>query len=162
MGISLFTPAPIPPDDHRRLLAVEASGLIDAHRDPRLMALARRTRVSLRAQWAGITVIAAETQHVIAASGGMLGIYRRSTSISSYALSAPDTAFVVLDAARDERLAGNPFVYDGLIRFYAGAAFHDRDGMAIGTLCVTDSKPRDAFSDEEAASLMAFARDVID
>ncbi|KQU62394.1 hypothetical protein ASG67_04725 [Sphingomonas sp. Leaf339] len=142
-------------------MAVAASGLIDSHRDPRLMALAKRTRVTLHAQWAGVTVISAESQHVIAASGGMLGIYRRSTSISSYVVNAPDAPFVVLDASKDERLAGSPFVYDGLIRFYAGVAFRDRDGHALGALCITDAEPRDSFSDEEIALLTAFAGEVV-
>ncbi|WP_233150686.1 GAF domain-containing protein [Sphingomonas mollis] len=119
-------------------------------------------RIALHAQWAGVNVISADWQHVIAASGGMLGDYRRSTSISSYVVSLPDTPFVVLDASTDERLAGSPFVYDGLIRFYAGAVFRDRDGYALGALCVTDAEPRHAFSNEDAALLMAFAGEVID
>lgn len=139
-----------------------ATGLLKRVTDPILSIIARDARDALSARWAGICIVIDERQHVIASSGGMLGIYRRSTALSSYVVSNPDEAFVALDPASDERFAGNPFVADGVIRFYAGAAIRDSSGYAIGALCITDGKPRQAFTPAEAAILSDLASMTVD
>ncbi len=133
------------------------SGLLDRVADPALTRIAQDARRVLCSAWCGVTVMIGETQHVIASSGGMIGMYRRSTSLSSYAIYEPDKTFVTLDASTDERFAGNPFIADGLIRFYAGAAIRDVAGVAIGVLCVTDKIAHAEFTDDDAALLREFA-----
>ena len=64
--------------------------------------------------------------------------------------------FVILDASIDERFAGNPFISDGLIRFYAGTAVRDAAGFAIGVLCVTDKVAHAVFTDHDAALIGEF------
>lgn len=50
---------------------------------------------------------------------------------------------VVPDTRADPRFAGNPFLQQCGIRFYAGAPLRTRSGSAIGSLCVIDTKPRE-------------------
>jgi GAF domain-containing protein len=158
----MFTPAPLPPDERRRSDAARASGLMNRIADPALSQVADHIRHVMAMRWCGITLIVNETMYVIASSGGLLGMYRRSTSLCSYVVSDPDRVFVVLDAPNDERFAGNPSVDNGLVTFFAGAAVRDRDGHAIGALCITDDAPRASFSQDEAMMLREFAHDIAD
>ncbi len=51
--------------------------------------------------------------------------------------------FMIEDATKDTRFKKNPMVLESPhIRFYAGVPLHAGNGVAIGTLCVIDTKPR--------------------
>lgn len=66
----------------------------------------------------------------------------RDISFCAHAILQPDL-FIVPEATKDERFAGNPLVTgDSHVRFYAGAPLITREGQAIGTLCVLDREPR--------------------
>jgi PAS domain S-box-containing protein len=50
---------------------------------------------------------------------------------------------IVPDATQDPRFSGNPLVVgDPQIRFYAGIPLFTQDGLAVGTLCAIDRRPR--------------------
>ena len=56
---------------------------------------------------------------------------------------------VVTDATSDARFADNPFVTgEPNIRFYAGVPIRTSGGLAIGTLCAIDERPRVLTADE--------------
>jgi diguanylate cyclase (GGDEF)-like protein/PAS domain S-box-containing protein len=55
--------------------------------------------------------------------------------------------FTVLDALCDQRFCANDLVLGApYIRFYAGASLITSNGHALGTLCLIDRQPREAFS----------------
>ncbi len=85
----------------------------------------------------------------------------RESSVCSHAIETPDVTFVVNDLSADPRFRSNPFVVpeDG-VRFYAGAPLVDSAGLALGTLCVIDNKPRQ-LSPEEEFALKTLAKTVV-
>lgn len=69
---------------------------------------------------------------------------------------------VVEDAAKDPRFRDNPLVTgEPFIRFYAGAPLKIGSGVAVGSLCLIDRKPR-KLSDEDRRRLLLLARTVSD
>jgi signal transduction histidine kinase len=72
-----------------------------------------------------------------------------------------DAVMVVPDSHLDPRFAGHPFVLgDPYVRFYAGAPLRV-GGLALGTLCLIDSKPRE-FGPDDRRRLAALAETVVD
>jgi PAS domain S-box-containing protein len=84
----------------------------------------------------------------------------RETSFCGHAILGPDV-MVVPDAREDDRFADNPLVQgpDG-VRFYAGAPLLTSEGLALGTICVTDRAPRELTHDQREA-LQVLAREVV-
>ena len=69
--------------------------------------------------------------------------------------------FLVRDAKQDERFASNPLVTGSPhIRFYFGAPLVTKEEVALGSLCVIDTKPRD-LGLKQIEALNAVARQVV-
>jgi GAF domain-containing protein len=69
--------------------------------------------------------------------------------------------FVVRDATKDRRFVGNELVTgEPHIRFYAGYPLVTPEGLALGTLCVVDRKPRQ-LSAEQGKAMQALVRQVM-
>lgn len=87
----------------------------------------------------------------------------RSISFCAHAILSDDDVMVVPNAMEDERFVDNPLVTgDYGVRFYAGAPLLTPDGIAIGTICILDTEPRDDFGPEDRAALADLAQMVID
>ena len=69
---------------------------------------------------------------------------------------------IIPDTAADPTFAGNAAVQKGGMRFYAGAALLTAEGLALGTLCVLDTKPRpEGLTPEQLSALEALSREVM-
>ena len=69
-----------------------------------------------------------------------------------------EAVFRVLDAREDARFHEDPLVAgDAGRRFYAGVRLVTPEGVILGTLCLLDREPWQAFSDDAAGDLQAFA-----
>ncbi|MBP2832715.1 GAF domain-containing sensor histidine kinase [Aquimarina sp. U1-2] len=85
----------------------------------------------------------------------------RKNSLCSHAILEPDKPLIIKDTREDTRFnAVEIFLEDHPVIFYAGIPLIDKDGFALGTLCVMDSKPRE-LSKIQLESLQALARQVI-
>ena len=68
---------------------------------------------------------------------------------------------MVRDARKDERFADNALVKgEPHIRFYAGFPLINPEGLALGTLCAIDRKPRELSARQEKA-MQALVRQVM-
>jgi signal transduction histidine kinase len=66
----------------------------------------------------------------------------------------------VPDATRDPRFSCNPLVTENGLRFYAGALLKSAEGIAFGSLCVLDYRPR-LLTDLQQRALKTLARQVV-
>ncbi|MGI4796248.1 MAG: putative bifunctional diguanylate cyclase/phosphodiesterase [Janthinobacterium lividum] len=86
----------------------------------------------------------------------------RSISFCAYAVGREEM-LVVLDATLDPRFSGNPLVTGApYIRFYAGMPLINLEGHAIGTLCLVNDKPHNAFDEVKRSLLRHLAAMVLD
>ena len=105
-----------------------------------------------------VTLVAADRQWFKARIGLAVDETPRDIAFCAHAITTPDQLFVVEDASRDPRFVDNPLVTaDPNIRFYAGAPIVDRDGHALGTVCVIDTQSR-TFDATQRRCLAALAR----
>ena len=85
----------------------------------------------------------------------------RNISFCGHAINDPNNIFFVKDASLDVRFSDNPLVTDNpKIRFYAGVPLVDKEGFALGTLCVIDNKPNE-LSTEQLNALNSLSKQVI-
>lgn len=82
----------------------------------------------------------------------------RDIAFCSHAIQVPSEVLIVPDTLEDARFRKNPLVlFEPGIRFYAGAPVVTREGAALGTICVIDTKPR-RLSQYQIACLEALSR----
>ncbi|MBZ9650578.1 sensor histidine kinase [Psychroflexus montanilacus] len=82
-------------------------------------------------------------------------------SFCNFAIHSDDDIMEVSDAREDERFKNNPLVEgDDQVIFYAGVPLRDKDGYALGTLCVIDHQPR-TLSKKQKEGLFFLANQVI-
>ena len=158
--------APLHPREEERIARLLGFDILDTAKDPlldRLTQIASQitgTPVSL------LTFIDRDRQWIKAKYGTEMEQTSRESSFCSHTiLNKNDDPLVVTDAEKDPRFATNPFVKgDPHIRFYAGIPLQAGDGLAIGSLCVIDTKPRTLTEEQikELKSLAAIAMDYID
>lgn len=67
----------------------------------------------------------------------------REHTFCTITVDHPDTIHLVRDATVDPILKTNPWVMSGFTRFYAGVPLVTADHLALGSLCVVDTLPRD-------------------
>jgi diguanylate cyclase (GGDEF)-like protein/PAS domain S-box-containing protein len=113
-----------------------------------------------------VTFLDEHRQWVKAETG--LGMGQPSTpiqiTICAHAISSGSDIFVVPDLSRDARFEAFPHVQgEPHLRFYAGTPIRSNNGIALGTLCVLDTKARPGgLPDEQQRALTALARMVVD
>ena len=151
-----MTPAPLHPQEEKRLAALRRLDILDTDPEP---AFERVTRISQRLFEAPISLVSLvdrDRQWFKSRRGLSVSETPRDASFCAHAILG-DGVMVVPDATQDPRFADNSLVVgDPDIRFYAGAPLRNPDGLPVGTLCVIDTKPRD-WSPEDSAALADLA-----
>lgn len=139
-------PAPVPENEPARLEALNRTGLLDTPPEAVFDRITRRLSEIFDAPISLMSLIDGKRQFWKSQFGlpDALADARagdRETSLCGHVVASGES-LVVEDAQQDDRFAGNPFVRELGIRFYAGAPLRAEDGSAIGSLCVIDRRPR--------------------
>lgn len=134
---------PIPNNEVERLKELQSLKLLEDLPDVDLDLITKLaseicgTKVSL------ITLIDSKMQIFKSRHGIKLENTSREVAFCAHAINTPDKMLIVNDATEDERFKQNPLVTgDPKISFYAGMPLSTKAGVALGTLCVIDSKPK--------------------
>ncbi len=150
--------AQTPHDEHERLAAVVASGLLEGRINPRLQVLTELAAELLERPAAGLSVIAGERAMFRARHGMTFKNVPRGISFCAHAILTPDRPLIVDDARLDPRFAENVLVIGPIgLRSYAGVPIRSFDRQPIGALCVLDQEPG-AFTARQTDLLCNLAR----
>ena len=150
-------PAPIPHDEEQRLDELRRTGLLDSAAEAAFDAITRAAAALFDTPTALISLVDRDRQWFKSCYGGRGTETAREVSFCAHAILSDDV-MVVPDATLDPRFAANPqVVADPHIRFYAGAPLKSPSGHTLGTLCVTDTRPRPDFGEREKALLSHLA-----
>ncbi|WP_052050735.1 PAS domain S-box protein [Leptolyngbya sp. KIOST-1] len=154
--------SPLPNNEAGRLEALRRYKILDT---PPEVGFDRITALAARLFDAPVALISLvdETRAWFKSAHGLdRQTVQRYGSICSYALLS-DQVLVLPDVHQDERFADNALVHGNPgVRFYAGAPLLTQGGLALGTLCILDSQPRDGLSDEQQTVLTDLAALVVD
>jgi len=128
-------------DSDRRARALKALRSPDESRDDVLRKFVRLASQALGIPGSFISVLDDEHQHVQAAHNFALTRSSRQDSLCRHAVDN-DRPVVVPDTWLDARFVTHPLITGApYIRFYAGVPLKNREGIVLGTLCVTDTAP---------------------
>lgn len=126
-----------------RDLAIDRSGVLDRARDPELATIVGFAAAEYKTTLAGLSIVTGRRQILLGAIGTDIYEVPLEGSFCAVAVQRPNEPLIVPDATRDPRFAtfrtviGQPFVH-----FYAGVPVLDRNGFALGVLCIADRTPR--------------------
>lgn len=150
----------VSPQESARLNALDRYQLLDTPREAEFDEVAALASAICDAPIAVINLIAADRQFFKAEVG--LGV-RETPLDSSFCAKAilEDDFLEVPDATLDPRFDCNPLVTgEPGFRFYAGKLLKTPEGLAIGTLCVLDTKVR-VLTDLQRQALHVLGRQVM-
>jgi GAF domain-containing protein len=134
--------APIPHDEERRLEALWSLRILDTQSEPAWDRVTRLVSMILGVPIALVSLVDKERQWFKSRVGLEAQETPRDVSFCAHAICDMNP-LVVEDATKDERFRENPLVRsDPYIRFYAGVPIRTAAGLAVGTLCAIDRRPR--------------------
>lgn len=149
-------------NEQERLAALYEHGLDDEALIPCLDPIVQIAARMFDMPVAAVNMIGSD--HVFFAASVGIGEtdMRRDVSFCGHAINQLEI-MVVPDAIQDERFHDNPLVTgEANVRFYAGVPLRSPGGLALGALCVLDTKPHLNFSEEDQRRLLELARIVSD
>jgi PAS domain S-box-containing protein len=134
--------AQIPHNENERLQALQQLHILDTPSEAAFDALTEIAAHVSGAGFAALTLIDRNRQWFKSTFNFCEQENSRDDSFCSHAILTPQQLTYIPDARADHRTADNPLVTcDNGIRFYAGAPLVLQNELALGTLCVFDTKP---------------------
>lgn len=141
-----------------RQRALDAYRIVDTLPETAFDDIARLAATVCDAPVALVSLVDRDRQWFKAQVGTDVHQTPRDEAVCDYAIRSPNGLFEVPDLARDARFAHYPSVAGVTgARFYAGMPLVTPGGVAIGTVCVVDRKPR-RLEPAQRAALASLAR----
>lgn len=133
---------PILPDEEARLAALYELALLDTPEEPAFDRVTRLVTQLLDVPTSTVTLVDAKRQWFKSRIGIETSETSRDIAFCAYTIAETST-LIVEDAREDPRFADNPLVtQEGGVRFYAGIPLRTTKGLALGSLCAVDTRPR--------------------
>ena len=133
---------PVPADEKQRIVAGGRRNLFNAIRERQFDAVTKHIARLTAFPVSLLTFIDHDTQWVKSTYGLDVESTPRDQAFCNYTISQGG-AFVVANAATDDRFSANPLVAEAPgIRSYTGHPVTTVDGVAIGSLCLIDTRVR--------------------
>ena len=152
-------PAPVPPNEVARLMALRAHQILDTSPEKVFDDLTQLAADLCETPVAMVTLIDEHRQWFKSKVGVEISETPREVAFCAYTILVPGV-LEVPDATNDPRFKYNPLVTGAPgVRFYAGVAVTTSDGHSVGTLCVVDSRPRN-LSERQTRALTVLAHAV--
>ena len=129
-------------DEAARLEALRRTGLLDSEPEPAFDDLVCWACDHFHVPIALVSLLDADRQWFKARRGLAVQETPRDIAFCRFTIRQ-SLPMVVEDAACDPRFQNNPLVLgEPHIRFYAGAPIINREGLALGSVCLIDTVPR--------------------
>jgi GAF domain-containing protein len=152
--------APLPSNETQRLRALADYHVLDTAPEQAFDDLTRLAAQICGSDISLVSLVDHDRQWFKSKFGLHVSQTPREQSFCAHAILDPTNVLIVPDATADERFAQNPLVTsDPRIRFYAGTPLLNAEGLALGSLCVIDRKPRQ-LSDHQLSALRILGRQV--
>jgi len=151
---------PIPLNEHTRLDLLRQYAVLDTAAEQAFDEITAQAAEACQTPISLITFVDRERTWTKSHVGFDLGEIPRDLSFCAHAI-CQDNLYVVPDLLADERFSHNPLVNQKPhLRFYAGMPLISPEGLALGTLCVIDRRPRE-LSAEQTQMLKNLAKGVL-
>ncbi len=132
----------MPPDEERRLRALQECDLLDTAAEERFDRFTRIAAALFDVPIALVSLVDRERQWFKSRKGLDVSETPRDAAFCAHAILSDDV-LQVQDALADDRFADSPLVTgEPRVRFYAGAPLTLKNGTHAGTLCVIDHRAR--------------------
>lgn len=137
-----YLEAPVPAGEKERLISLRGLKILDTPPEERFDRITKLALSLFKVPISTITLVDSQKEWFKSCQGLDAREGKRSISFCGHAMLA-ESSFVVPDAKKDPRFAGNPMVSGKpFIRFYAAIPLRAVDGRRIGAFCIKDYKPR--------------------
>lgn len=148
--------APIPQNENERMRAVRAFNINCPNIKERLDRIARITKSVFNVSCTFVTLVSDKKVKILSAQDSVLEEVPREISFCGHTIGNKVTRNIesrlleVIDTQEDLRFYDNPLVSGfPLIRYYLGYVLQSLDKKNVGTLCMTDTRPRNLTSTEK-------------